>query len=65
MENQAVNFWDLLNAPKPIEWLMKTFAGVIANWFWIKWVLIAALCVALAVAIRKHNRKVDEQKRGE
>ena len=56
-----MTIWDIY--PKPIAFLMAIFIWVASNWFWIKWIVFAALIVALAIAIRKHNKKVEEKQK--
>ena len=64
-----MTFWDIINAntTEPVSGIMKLFFKIIMfftyNWFWIKWIVFAALIVMLAIAIRKHNKKVDAQQK--
>lgn len=51
--------------PKYIAYPMAALIWIAQNWFWIKWICIAIIVFILAKAIRKHNKKVDEQKREE
>ena len=66
-----MTFWDIIDAnmSEPasgiVKLLFKIVAFLIYNWFWIKWICIAVIVFILAKAIKKHNKKVDEQKREE